>query len=145
MEARAVNGNRGSARLRAAIEKARAANMPAENIERATLRGGGAGNESYEEVSYEVYGPGGTALIIVGMTDNKNRTAAELRHLLGIHDASLASPGSAEWAFVRSGDTWVPKVLTKVNEADQRALELLIDALDEHADVKSIFSNAEKS
>ncbi len=141
-EARGAHGDRANSRLRAAIEKARAMNMPTENIERAILRGSGTLGEAYEEVTYEAYGPGGTALIIVGITDSKNRTAAEIRHLLGTHNAILASPGSAEWAFTHKGDTWVPTMLVAVNEEDRLALERLIGALDEHLDIKSVFSNA---
>jgi len=145
MEARAAGGDRNHPRLRAAIEKARAANMPTENIERAISKGSGVGDAQYEEVLYEAYGPGGTALIIVGMTDNKNRTAAEIRHLLTSHGASFANPGSAQWAFTHTGDEWIADTETPLREDELSSLENIIDALDEHPDVKSVFSNASHS
>lgn len=90
--------------LRVAVEKAKAANMPSENIERAIERGaGGEGAGGLEEFTYEAYGPGGTALIIEGITDNKNRTVAELRHLLSSRGGKLADSGSVAWMFDRVG------------------------------------------
>ena len=82
--------------LQNAIAKARAASMPRENIERAIARGAGAGEggESYEAVSYEGYGSGGAALIVEGLTDNRNRTAADVRFLFGKYGGSLGAPGS---------------------------------------------------
>jgi len=91
--------------LQNAIEKARAASMPKDNIERAIVRGAGAGEggEQYDAVSYEGYGPGGAALIVEGLTDNRNRTAAEVRHVFGKFGGSLGTPGSVAWMFDRKG------------------------------------------
>src|ERR1700754_2363184 len=96
--------------LQNAIEKARAASMPKDNIERAITRGAGAGEggEQYDAVSYEGYGPGGAALIVEGLTDNRNRTAAEVRHLFGRFSGSLGTPGSVAWMFERKGVVVVP-------------------------------------
>jgi YebC/PmpR family DNA-binding regulatory protein len=96
--------------LQNAIEKARAASMPKDNIERAIARGAGAGEggEQYDAVSYEGYGPGGAALIVEGLTDNRNRTAAEVRHLFGKYGGSLGTPGSVAWMFDRKGVVDVP-------------------------------------
>src|SRR5437773_9275464 len=85
-------------RLRTIIADAKAANMPAENIKRAIRRGTGEEpGVSYEEVSYEAYGPGGAAVIVDTLTDNKNRTVGELRHLLEKQGANLSAAGRAAW------------------------------------------------
>ncbi len=96
--------------LQNAVTKARAASMPRENIERAIARGAGAGEggESYEAVSYEGYGSGGAALIVEGLTDNRNRTAADVRFLFGKYGGSLGAPGSVAWMFERKGLVAVP-------------------------------------
>jgi YebC/PmpR family DNA-binding regulatory protein len=96
--------------LQNAVTKARAASMPRENIERAIARGAGAGEggESYEAVSYEGYGSGGAALIVEGLTDNRNRTAADVRFLFGKYGGSLGAPGSVAWMFERKGLINVP-------------------------------------
>jgi YebC/PmpR family DNA-binding regulatory protein len=96
--------------LQNAVTKARAASMPRENIERAIARGAGAGEggESYEAVSYEGYGSGGAALIVEGLTDNRNRTAADVRFLFGKYGGSLGAPGSVAWMFERKGLVVVP-------------------------------------
>jgi len=96
-------------RLRAAIEKARKFNMPKENIERAIKRGTGElAGESYEEVTYEGYGPGGVAIIVKCLTDNRNRTAAEVRHAFSKHGGNLGTSGCVSWMFERKGVITVP-------------------------------------
>jgi len=91
--------------LQNAIEKARAVSMPKDNIERAVARGAGAGEggENYESITYEGYGPGGAALIVEALTDNRNRTAADVRYLFGKAGGSLGTPGSVAWMFERKG------------------------------------------
>ncbi len=91
--------------LQNAIDKARAVSMPKDNIERAIARGAGAaeGGEAYEAVSYEGFGPGGAAIIVEGLTDNRNRTAAEVRHVFTRFGGSLGTPGSVAWMFDRKG------------------------------------------
>ncbi|SMO45489.1 DNA-binding regulatory protein, YebC/PmpR family [Balnearium lithotrophicum] len=96
-------------RLRAAIEKARKFNMPKENIERAIKRGTGElAGESYEEVTYEGYGPGGVAIIVKCLTDNRNRTAAEVRHAFSKHGGNLGTSGCVSWMFERKGVILIP-------------------------------------
>src|SRR5213595_2298157 len=91
-------------RLRTIIADAKAANMPAENIKRAIRRGTGEEpGVSYEEASYEGYGPGGAAVIIDVLTDNKNRTAGEIRHLLEKWGGNLAAPNAVAWMFNKKG------------------------------------------
>ncbi|MEO2065758.1 MAG: YebC/PmpR family DNA-binding transcriptional regulator [Desulfurobacteriaceae bacterium] len=91
-------------RLRAAIEKARKFNMPKENIERAIKRGTGElKGETYEEVTYEGYGPGGVAIIVKCLTDNRNRTASEVRHVFSKHGGNLGTSGCVSYLFERKG------------------------------------------
>lgn len=91
-------------KLRIALEKAKQANMPKENCERAVKRGTGeGGGQRIEEVVYEAFGPAGVAIIINALTDNKNRTAANLRHTLNKHGGSLASQNAVLWMFEQKG------------------------------------------
>lgn len=95
-------------RLRLAIDNARNANMPADNIERAIKRGTGElEGVSYEEVTYEGYGPGGVAIFIETLTDNANRTVAEIRHILSRNGGSLGTTGSVAWQFDRKGQIYI--------------------------------------
>ena len=107
--ARAGGGNPDfNPRLRLAIDTARAANMPLENIERAIKRGTGElEGVDYEEVTYEGYGPGGVALIVETLTDNANRTVAEVRHVLSRHGGNLGTTGSVAWQFDRKGQIYI--------------------------------------
>ncbi len=91
-------------RLRLAVDKAHAANMPKDTIARATSRGaGGADGDDYEETRYEGYGPGGTALMVDCMTDNRNRTASEVRHAFTKHGGNLGTDGSVAYLFDKRG------------------------------------------
>lgn len=103
--AREGGGNPDSnARLRTAILAAKAANMPSDNIKRSILKGTGElPGVSYESVTYEGYGPGGVALMLQAMTDNKNRTVAEVRHLLTKWGGNLGSTGAVSWIFHKKG------------------------------------------
>ena len=115
-------------RLRTIIAEAKANNMPRENIERAIRRGTGEEpGVSYEEIMYEGYGPGGVALLIQTLTDNKNRTVGEIRHMLGKYNGTLAAENSVAWMFNRKGQVIVEK--DKVDEE-----KLLTAALDAGAD-----------
>ncbi len=95
----------GNAALANAIEKAKSLRMPKENIERAVARGAGEGGDAaaIEAVTYEGYGPGGVAILVECLTDNRNRTAAEVRHIFSRADASLGEPGSVAWMFEKKG------------------------------------------
>ncbi len=98
----------GNPRLRLAISDAKAANMPAENIERAIKKGTGElEGVSYEEVTYEAYGPGGAAIFIEVTTDNSTRTVAELRNLFSKNGGNLGTTGSVAWMFDRRGQVYV--------------------------------------
>ena len=97
-------------RLRLAIDRAREVNMPSDNIKRAIMKGTGElPGTSYEEIVYEGYGPGGVALLIEVMTDNKNRTVSEIRHLLSKHGGSLGESGCVSWIFEKKGYILIDK------------------------------------
>ncbi len=109
-----LNGN---PRLRFAVDKAKASNMPADNIKRAIMKGTGElPGVTYEDVTYEGYGPGGAALLIESVTDNKNRTVSELRHILERHNGKLASAGAVAFQFSKKGTIVVHKA--GLNEED---------------------------
>lgn len=114
----------GNPRLRLAIETARAASMPSANIERAIKRGTGElEGVSYEEITYEGYGPGGVALLIECLTDNKTRTVADIRHLMSKHHGNLGSANSVLWMFDRKGLITVPRH----NVPEDAMLEIALD------------------
>jgi YebC/PmpR family DNA-binding regulatory protein len=190
-------------RLRMVLLKCRTANMPSDNIDRAVKKGTGGGDTAnFEDLTYEIYGPKGVALLVELSTDNRNRTAAEIRSLLTKNGGSIATAGSVTRLFQRKGEiivsreaadedrlmelaldagaedfktepegyeittnpanfegvhgqleskgikcaaaevTWLPVSTVPVNEADAAAVNRLIDALEEHDDVKEIYSNA---
>jgi YebC/PmpR family DNA-binding regulatory protein len=99
-----------NAALAAAVAKARSYSMPKDNIERAISRatGGGEGSDAYEAITYEGYGPDGVAIIVEALTDNRNRTAADVRSVFTKHNSSLGAPGSVAWQFDRKGVIHVP-------------------------------------
>ena len=113
-------------RLRTVLEKAREANMSRDTVERSIKKGTGElEGERYEEIIYEAYAPGGVALYILTLTDNKNRTAQELRHILSKNGGSLAESGSVAWLFERKGVIEIPA--EKISDMDEFML-LAIDA-----------------
>ncbi len=114
----------GNPRLRTAIEKAKEVNMPAENIKRAIMKGTGElPGVSYEECQYEGYGPGGVAILLDVLTDNKNRTAPEVRHIMTKHGGSLGEVGCVSWMFEKKGYILVEKTKTDEDTLMSIALE----------------------
>ena len=112
-------------RLRTIIAEAKQSNMPADNIKRAIRRGTGEEpGVSYEEAQYEAYGPGGAAVIIDVLTDNKNRTVGELRHLLEKHGGNLASANAVAWMFAKKGYI----VIEKSKADEEKLLAAVLDA-----------------
>ncbi|MEZ5345027.1 MAG: YebC/PmpR family DNA-binding transcriptional regulator [Pyrinomonadaceae bacterium] len=112
-------------RLRKAVSDAKAANMPNDNIDRAIKRGTGEiEGVSYEEITYEAYGPGGVAILIETMTDNRNRTVAEMRHLLSKNNGNLGEAGSVAWMFDRKGYF----VIDKDQKSEEELFEIAIEA-----------------
>lgn len=169
-EARMAKGNKDAPALRAAIERARKENMPNDNIERAIKKateGGGA----LEAIMYEGYGPGGVALLIEVLTDSRNRSAGEIKHLLAENGGNLASPGAAAWAFQKrntssgpsspttpsvrtdtppqaggeeSGTSnWVATTTVPLEDVDLEKLDKLVEVLEANEDVQEVVTNAE--
>ncbi|MEY2491731.1 MAG: hypothetical protein QOH24_682 [Verrucomicrobiota bacterium] len=115
----------GNPRLRSAILAARAASMPNDNVERAIKRGTGEGTDAqhFEEIVYEGYGPGGVALIVEAATDNKNRSAAEIRSIFTKNHGNLASSGSVSYMFHRKGQIAVPRSSISEDKIFELSLE----------------------
>jgi YebC/PmpR family DNA-binding regulatory protein len=131
-------------RLRTIIAEAKSQNMPAENIKRAIRRGTGEEpGVNYEEAQYEGYGPGGAALIIDVMTDNKNRTVGELRHLLEKHGGNLAATNAVAWMFSKKGYIVVEKSKAGEEKLMTAVLEAGGDDLQDDEDNWEVFSTPE--
>ena len=129
--------------LKTTMEKARAANMPSDNIERAVKRASGGDKQILEEVVFEAYGPDGAAIIIEGITDNKNRTAQEVKHLLSEHGAKLAAPGSARFLFQKDESGWRANSPMPVGKEGKEKMLKLLEALDSQDDINDIYTNAD--
>ena len=144
LESKKANGNILSPALIAVIERAKAANMPKDNIERAIAKGVAKDATAVEQVVYELYGPGGVAIIATAFTDNKNRTTQEIKHLLSKNGFVLGALGSAAWAFIKSPDGrfTAHEPLIEVTGEDEEVLSKLLTFLDEHDDVQEVFTNA---
>jgi len=110
-------------RLRTAILAARASSTPKENIERAIKKAEGGGEENYDEVRYEGYGPGGTAVIVEALTDNRNRTASEVRSTFTKHGGNLGETGSVGFMFERVGSIQYPATAADADTMFEEALE----------------------
>ena len=129
-------------KLKLAMEKAREANMPKDNVEKAIKRGTGQlEGVKMEEFNYEAYGPAGVALIIEGITDNKNRTLAEIKHTLSRFGGKLANSGSVKYLFDKKGDDWLAKYPLEIDLKTKERSEKLFEALDENEDIQEIYSN----
>ena len=129
-------------RLRLALDKARAANMPNVNVQKAIDKGlgKGAGGEIVEMV-YEGYGPGGVGFLVKVLTDNRNRAASEIKSVFEKSGGSLAGPGAAAFLFEREGEGWRGKVPVQVDEGAKLKVMELIEKLVEHDDVASVVTN----
>ena len=143
MESRAAGGNTDSPKLAAAIERAKKDSMPKDNIERAVAKGSGAGGAALEEVMYEGYGPGGTALLIQAVTDNNNRTAAEVRSAFSKSGLEMGTPGSAAWAFEKKDGHFVPTTPMELDDATGEKLAEFIEKLEELDDVTDVYTTAD--
>ncbi|HAI22338.1 TPA: YebC/PmpR family DNA-binding transcriptional regulator [Candidatus Collierbacteria bacterium] len=131
-----INGN---PFLRACVDEARAVNMPMENIKRAIEKGLGVGGENIsEEVVYEAYSREGVGILITAVSDNRNRTAAEINSVLNKHEAKMGGPGSV--SYMRSLS---PIPMIKLDEESKIRVEELLEALEDLDDVVDIWSNLE--
>lgn len=141
VEIKKAGGNVESPGVRAAIQKAKTANVPSDNIERA-IKKGSEPSENLESLVYEAYGPGGCAIIIEALTSNRNKAAQEIKHILSDHGLSLAGIGAASWAFEKKDGEWVPNTTVDMSEGDGESLSKLLDALEENDEVQEVFTNA---
>jgi YebC/PmpR family DNA-binding regulatory protein len=131
--------------LRVVLDKARAANMPKEKIQKAIERGLGKSNSgaSIQEIVYEGFGPAGVPLLIIAHTDNAVRTSAEMKFILSRNLGSLGSPGSAQYMFERRGDEFVPTMFMPAAPDQLEQVATLVAALRENEDVEEVFCAAE--
>lgn len=131
--------------LRLALEKARAINMPKENIQRAIDRALGKGSEGQQihEVIYEGYGPHGAGFIVVTATDNVQRTAGNIRFAFTRNGGSLGGPGSAAYLFTRTGWQYVVNIPMPLTDEQGSEVQSLYDALIEDDDVEEVYTNAQ--
>ncbi len=144
LESKKAGGALSTPGLATVIARAKAANMPKDNIERAIAKGTSKESGALEQVVYEAYGPGGTAVVIDALTDNRNRTTQEIKHLLSKNEVELATPGAALWAFAKSPEgAYTPKEpLMEVGGEEETKLSDLLTQLDEHEDVQNVYTNA---
>ena len=128
--------------LKMVVEKARAANMPKDTIDRAIKHGSGAAQGALiEEAVYEAYGREGVQLVISATTDNRNRTSSDLRHILSKHNGSLSGSGSVLWNFERTQDVFSPKTIQTISKEAQATTEALIEELRDNDDVEEVYTN----
>lgn len=130
-------------RLRTAIQKAREENVPADTIDRAIRRASDPAGQ-LEELVFEAYGPGGVAIIIDALSDNRNRTVAEVKAIINEFGGKWAEAGSVLWAFERDPNTnaWKPKFTQSSDPAHAENLGELVAALEEHNDVQTVITNS---
>jgi len=129
-------------RLRMVLDKAKQHNLPKENIERAIKRATGEeGGAQFEEVIYEGYGPGGVAFVIKTVTDNKNRTVNEIRHIFSKHGGNLATSGSVLWQFEERGVIYIPKDATDEESLLEIALEAGADDMETEGDQFVVYTS----
>ncbi|MFH0712928.1 MAG: YebC/PmpR family DNA-binding transcriptional regulator [Candidatus Jorgensenbacteria bacterium] len=128
-------------RLKAALERAKQSNVPQENIERA-IKKVRERAENLEEILIEAYGPGGAALIIEAITDNRLRTVQEIKIILKDYGGRIAAPGATAWAFELSPDrSRQPKFKQELGGGDKDKLEKLVGELEDHEDVQKVYKN----
>ncbi len=131
-------------RLRAAVQSAKDANMPQNNIKRAIMKGtGDLPGQSYESISYEGYGPGGVAVLVEVLTDNKNRTVAELRNIFSKQGGSLAETGSVQWIFERKGYILVDSEKASEEQLLEVALEAGAEDLQTEGHTFAVYTSME--
>ena len=137
-----LSGGKESPGLRASIEKAKKVNMPGDVIERASESGA-----QMEAIVYETHGPGGAGIIIETLTDSKNRTAQDIKHILTKNGFALGSIGSVTWAFKKEktpeGLIWTPINNISLSDEDLNLLDKLVEELEEDDDVQDVYTNAE--
>ncbi len=140
-QVKVANGDRNALLVRQAIEKAKAADMPVDTIERAISKA--TESKEMESITYEAYGPGGAGMIIEVLTDSRNRAAQEVRHILTKNGFALGAIGSVMWAFQKENGELTPATTVPLSEEDSNSLSALIDELENNEDVQEVITNAE--
>ncbi len=135
-----------NSRLRTAMERAKENGLPKENIERAITRASGAGEgQNLQEFLYESIGPGGVYILIEGITDNNNRTLAEIRQIITAHHAKLVPSNSLLWNFekewTKEGKDYKPKTTAETTIEEKEKVVSLLDELVDHPDIQEVYSN----
>ncbi len=146
-EAKQCGGDRESPGLKAAISKAKREGLPSDNIDRAIKKASEPG-EQMETITYEAYGPGGVGIIIETLTDSRNRTAQDVKHILAENNTAFAGIGAVTWAFTKEmspeGIIWKStSTIPLSSEEEMVALEKLITELENNDDVQDVYTNAE--
>ena len=134
-ESKKAKGDVNSPGLAFVIEKAKKENMPKDAIERAVKKGLGNEAGSMDAITYEAYGPGGCAIIIDALTDNRNKAAQEVKHILSKNNAALAEMGAASWAFKKENREWVATVTIPMEDADLETLAQIVEELEDNDEV----------
>ena len=147
-----LSAGKDSPGLRSAIEKAKKVNMPKDIIEKAVKKAGEPSTKM-EAIVYEAYGPGGVGIIIETLTDSKNRTAQDIKHILSKNNLVLGGIGSVAWSFAKpvprsSGEVgekikWEPITTISLSDEDLELLDKLVEELEENDDVQEVYTNAE--
>ena len=141
-EAKKCGGDISSPGLRVAIEKARKENMPSDNIDRA-IKKASESSSTMTDVIFECYGPSGIGIVVKALTDNNNRTNAEIKHILSKNGGSLGAQGSVMWNFSKNEDGGlIPNTTIDIDDETGEKLGNLIEALEEHDDVQEVITNA---
>lgn len=141
-EAERCGGDMTDPGLQQAIEDAKRDNMPKDTIKRAIKRATEDNTGQLERITYEAYGPGGVAMVIESVTDNRNRAAAEVRHLLSEFNIELSSPGSATWAFERVDRTkWQATSTVEISDEEKERLEKVMGSLEDNDEIQKVFTN----
>ncbi|MFA6524456.1 MAG: YebC/PmpR family DNA-binding transcriptional regulator [Candidatus Paceibacterota bacterium] len=146
VEAKLAKGDLNAPGLRASIEKAKKVNMPKDIIEKAVKKASEP-SAQMDSITYEAYGPGGVAIIIETLTDSRNRTAQDIKHILSKNGFALSSIGGAVWAFSREqtpeGIVYNPTTTVPLSDEDLELLDKLVDDLEENDNIQDIYTNAE--
>ncbi len=140
-QVKVAHGDRTAATVRTAIEKARAADMPMDTIERAISKA--TEQKDLESITYEAYGPAGVGIVIEALTDNRNKAAQEIRHILSKNGFALAGIGSVVWAFQKQDGVLTPTTTIPLSDEDASILEKLVDELENNDEVQEVITNAE--
>jgi len=142
-ESKKAKGDSNVPGLRAVIEKAKKENMSKDTIERAVKKGIGGDAGSMEAITYEGYGPGGAGLIIEALTDNRNKAAQEVKHILSKNGGTFGAIGSVSWGFTKEAGVWKPQNTVTLSKEESVSFITIMEELEDNDEVQEVFTNAE--